>query len=68
MKRIPLNDFVDDRGQVSAATALAVTQGAVSKALRSGREIYVIEHDDGSYSAEELRPFPALPKQVGRHD
>lgn len=59
MKRTPLKQFVDDLGQADSAVLLGVTQGAISKALRSGRDIYVIEHEDGSYSARENRPFPA---------
>lgn len=65
MKRIPLKDFVDVKGQSEAATALGVTQGAVSKALRVGRAIYVLCHSDGAFTGEELRPFPsqATPKK-----
>lgn len=63
MKRISMKVFVADKGQTEAAIALGVTQGAISKALRAGRDIYVTEHDDGTFSAEELRPFPAPTKK-----
>ncbi|HHK4949754.1 TPA: Cro/CI family transcriptional regulator [Pseudomonas aeruginosa] len=62
MKRIHLKQFVADRGQVDSASLLGVTQGAISKALRVGRDIYVTEHDDGTFTAEELRPFPSQAK------
>lgn len=59
MRRIPLNEFATERGQVQAASLLGMTQGALSKALRVGRSIYVTEHDDGTLTAEEVRPFPS---------
>ncbi|WXL27738.1 Cro/CI family transcriptional regulator [Ectopseudomonas mendocina] len=59
MKRTPLNEFVAERGQINAAVVLGVTQGAISKALRMKREIHVNQHDDGTFSADELRPFPS---------
>ncbi|WP_407733264.1 Cro/CI family transcriptional regulator [Pseudomonas citronellolis] len=62
MKRTHLKQFVADRGQVDSASLLGVTQGAISKALRVGRDIYVTENDDGTFTAEELRPFPSQAK------
>ncbi|UZZ12420.1 Cro/CI family transcriptional regulator [Ectopseudomonas mendocina] len=59
MRRIPLNEFATEKGQVQAATVLGMSQGALSKALRVGRSVYVTEHDDGTFSAEEVRPFPS---------
>lgn len=59
MKRTPLTKFVAERTQEDCAALLGCTQGAISKALRVGRSVIVTEHDDGTYSAEELRPFPA---------
>ncbi|MDG9928284.1 MULTISPECIES: Cro/CI family transcriptional regulator [unclassified Pseudomonas] len=59
MRRIPLNEFATEKSQVNAASLLGMTQGALSKALRVGRDIYVTEHDDGTYSAEEVKPFPS---------
>ncbi|WP_313489154.1 Cro/CI family transcriptional regulator [Stutzerimonas nitrititolerans] len=59
MRRIPLKEFAQAQGQTQAAKALGLTQGALNKALRVGREIYVIAHTDGTYTAEELRPFPS---------
>lgn len=62
MHRIHLSDFAASYGQVKAAEALGITQGALSKALRVGREIYVTINEDGTCKAQELRPFPSQPK------
>lgn len=59
MNQITLKSFVDQFGQTGAATRLGVTQGAVRKALLYGREIYVTENDDGTFSANEIKPFPS---------
>lgn len=59
MQRETLSEFVEENGQAVAASVLGVTQGAISKALRAGRTIYVQQGEDGSYTAEELKPFPA---------
>ncbi|MBI6556538.1 hypothetical protein YA0850_29685 [Pseudomonas veronii] len=58
MSRIPLSQFAETNGQTKTAVLLGMTQGALNKALRVGRDVYVIEHGDGKYTAEELRPFP----------
>lgn len=59
MKRTPLTTFVEERTQEVCAALLGCTQGAISKALRVGREVFVTEHEDGTFSASELRPFPS---------
>ncbi len=59
MKRIHITAFAQEFGQCEAATLLKMTQGALSKAIRRGRAIYVTKHSDGSYSAEEVRSFPS---------
>lgn len=59
MRRITIQDFADEKGQVKAAALLGIRQSSLSKALRLGREIHVTEHDDGTFTAEELRPFPS---------
>lgn len=58
MGRTPLKDFARARGQTKAAELLGMTQGSLNKALRMGRDVYVTEHPDGTFSAEEKRPFP----------
>lgn len=62
MGRITIQDFADKNGQLKAAALLGIRQSSLSKALRVGRDIYVTEHEDGSFSAEELRPFPSHSK------
>lgn len=59
MRRIPLHEFVSEKGQSQAAILLGLTQGALSKAIRLGRQIFVKCHEDGAFSAEEVRPFPS---------
>ncbi|HAY42218.1 MULTISPECIES: Cro/CI family transcriptional regulator [Pseudomonas] len=58
MQRTPLKEFVTRVGQIKAAEELGMTQGGISKALRAGREVYVIEQGNGKYKAEEIKPFP----------
>ncbi|MCU7218042.1 Cro/CI family transcriptional regulator [Pseudomonas sp. VE 196-7] len=64
MRRIPLADFAAEKGQTKAAELLGLYQSALSKAIKSGRDIQVIESDDGTYAAEETRKFPAHSKSV----
>lgn len=59
MSRITLNQFAISNGQTKAAQLLGMSQGALNKALRVGRDIYVTEAADGSFRAEEVRPFPS---------
>ena len=58
MSRIPLSQFAETNGQTKTAVLLGMTQGALNKALRVGRDVYVMEHGNGTYTADELRPFP----------
>lgn len=59
MCRTNLSEFAAEHGQQKAAELLGVTQGALSKAIRLGRIIHVSRLPDGSYTAEETRPFPS---------
>jgi hypothetical protein len=59
MRRIPLSEFAAEHGHTQAAKMLGCTQGGLSKAIRVGREVIVTCSDDGSYTAQELRPFPS---------
>ena len=59
MRRIPLSEFAKEHGHTKAAQMLGCTQGALSKAIRVGREVFVTCNDDGSLSALEQRPFPS---------
>jgi hypothetical protein len=58
MSRKSLEEFASTRGQTNAANLLGMSQGSLNKALQVGRDVFVTEHADGSFSAEELRPFP----------
>ncbi len=59
MKETPLETFVADKGQSEAARLLRVTAPAIHKALIAKRDIRVLELPDGSFQANELRPFPS---------
>lgn len=59
MSRITLKEFAVEKGQTKAASLLGMSQGALNKALRVGRDIFVTERADGSFVAEEVRPFPS---------
>ncbi|WP_322364774.1 Cro/CI family transcriptional regulator [Pseudomonas sp. Teo4] len=56
---VPLKDFAKGHGQPHAASLLGMTQGALSKAIRIGRTVYVAQQTDGSFAAIELRSFPS---------
>ncbi|MDD2056585.1 Cro [compost metagenome] len=59
MKETPLDKFVAEKGQSEAARLLCVTAPAIHKALTAKRDIRVVEQPDGSYVAQETRPFPS---------
>lgn len=59
MTMVPLKDFAKGHGQPHAASLLGMTQGALSKAIRIGRTVYVTQQTDGSFAAIEVRSFPA---------
>lgn len=59
MMTFTLKDYASEIGQVRAGEKLGVTQIAISKAVRSGRNIFVQVMDDGKVSAFENKPFPA---------
>jgi hypothetical protein len=59
MYKIHLPDLVIEKGQAYAARVLGVKPPSIAKAVSAGRQIIVTVHDDGTYTAEELRPFPS---------
>jgi len=59
MNQLTLDEFIARKGQSEAARLLGVTPPALSKAVRTGRAVFVTEHEDGSCSAEEIKSFPA---------
>ncbi|SFU28359.1 Cro/CI family transcriptional regulator [Xenorhabdus koppenhoeferi] len=66
MEKIPLSEYVKLNGQAKTAGLVGVHQTAISKALRSGRKIFLIRQKDGTYKAEECRPFPSQKQAVLR--
>lgn len=59
MNQIHLPELVIKIGQAAVAEAFGISPAAIHKAVRSGRQIIVTIHDDGSYTAQEFRPFPS---------
>lgn len=58
MQRIPLAEYAARR-HASTARRLNMSQGALSKAIREGRMIFVIVAANGCISAIEEKPFPS---------
>lgn len=63
MMTFTLKDYVAENGQVRAGNHLGVTQIAISKALRSGRQIFVQVSDEGKVAAYETKSFPSKKKE-----
>lgn len=60
MKTISLGEYLASHGtQSDLAKALGIQQSAVSQMHRSNRAINITLMDDGSISANEIRPIPA---------
>lgn len=55
MNKIPLSEYQAIHGQTETARRAGVTQGAVWQMLQSNRQIFVIEHDDGTVELEEIK-------------
>jgi len=55
MNTTSLADFCRQNTQGATGRLLGWTQGAVWQALANSREIYLVRHDDGEYSAYEVR-------------
>lgn len=62
MNRMTLEDYARIHGQAKAAQDFGVIQCAISKAIRTGRKIFVTVQADGSVRGEELKPFPSIKK------
>ena len=59
---IQLVDFVCSIGQTEAAKLIGVSQGNISLALTKSRDIRIIEHQDGTVSAYEVKQYPNFKK------
>lgn len=61
MNELALKDYVKQHGQDKTAKEIGVTQGAISKAIREGRNILLTSTDAG-IKAIEIKPFPSNKK------
>ncbi|MFS1583928.1 MAG: Cro/CI family transcriptional regulator [Candidatus Arsenophonus phytopathogenicus] len=59
MLKIPLSDYLKENSQEKAANLIGVHQTAISKAIRTGRKIFLIPNKDGRFTADEHKPFPS---------
>lgn len=66
MENVSLGELVSQLGQARVARALGVKPASIAKAIRTRRNIMVMVNDDGSCSAQEIRPFPS--KVQGHQD
>lgn len=66
MKEIPLINLVAEKGLTAVAAALGCSAVAVSKAVNLNRKIAITIQDDGTYTAEERRPFPSQAKRLAQ--
>lgn len=55
MKRTTLQKYLDKHSQASLASKVGISQGAISKMLRKGRNIMVHEYANGSVVLVEER-------------
>lgn len=55
MKEIPLSKFCERHSQSEAARLIGRTQGAVSQMLKAGRDVVIVDHGNGRFSAYERR-------------
>ncbi|CAI8775241.1 Cro/CI family transcriptional regulator [Pseudomonas donghuensis] len=62
MQRTPLAEYAAKR-HAWTAKSLGMSQGALSKAIREGRSIFVVLSSDGEISAVEEKPFPGQRRQ-----
>ncbi|MBS0855958.1 MULTISPECIES: Cro/CI family transcriptional regulator [unclassified Tatumella] len=62
MNKMTLEDYAKIHGQAKTAKDFGVIQCAISKAIRTGRNIFVTVLSDGSVKAEELKSFPSTRK------
>lgn len=55
MADIHIKDFLSTHSQAETAAIMGLTQGAVSQAHLSGREIYFKPLDDGGFTYYEIK-------------
>lgn len=62
---IPLSDFIAKKGRIGVANLFGCTGPALANALRSGRQVWVIEGQ--CPEAYEISPFPGKGRSVEHH-
>ncbi|SIQ83237.1 Cro/CI family transcriptional regulator [Pseudomonas flexibilis] len=62
MQKIQLSELVSTKGLAAVSRALGVSPPAIHKAISVNRNIFVTVRDDGTWVAEEVRPFPSQKK------
>ena len=63
MTKTPLIDFLKDNSQQSLADAVGLAQSAISKMVKSERNITVIQHQGGLIELQEEKTI-AMQKQA----
>jgi hypothetical protein len=66
MNRLPLAEYAAKR-HANTAQRLGMSQGSLSKAIREGRSIFIIESSDGELSALEEKPFPGQRRSASKY-
>lgn len=66
MNRIPLASYLKHHSQQSVAEAVGLSQGAISKMVRTGRNISVVEHDTGFIELVEEKPITGRPTVLNK--
>lgn len=61
MEKIPLSEYLKENSQEKVANLIGVHQTAISKAVRTGRKIFLIPGQNG-IEAIEIKPYPSLKK------
>jgi hypothetical protein len=52
---ISLKEFCRDNTQTRAAQIIGRTPGAISQMLAAGRQVYIVDNGDGTYSSYERK-------------
>ena len=63
MNQKSLQDWANEIGQVETARKIGVTQGAICRALKSKRNIFIKE-SNGFVEAFEIKKFPLQRKET----
>lgn len=65
MSKTPLKAYLETNSQASLAQAVGLTQGAISKMLLAGRNVFVVSHQGGTIElVEEKQIANSKPPRV----